>query len=140
MTTFKSKWENFSPTKKVFETSQSVTSKTSESPVTFLQMPENETSKGSESLLIPPSAGFAGSGVARFEKVASDAEQTIMRLPWQLERLVQAASSGVLNISLHGVGDVTRYVMAWACSYLTADKDEALKRLWEVYSLWQPNN
>jgi hypothetical protein len=62
---------------------------------------------------------------------------TVPRLPWQLERLVCAASNGSLNIYVRGVADVNRYVQAWACSYLTSDKDESLKRLWEVYNTWQ---
>jgi hypothetical protein len=65
---------------------------------------------------------------------------TIPRLPWQLERLITAASSGTLDIHLTGVPDTTRYIMAWACCYLASDKEEALRRLWEVYSLWQPSN
>jgi hypothetical protein len=65
---------------------------------------------------------------------------TVPRLPWQLERLISTASSGVLNVSMRGVPDPTRYVMAWACAYLAGDKEEALRRLWGVYSLWQPSN
>lgn len=60
------------------------------------------------------------------------------RLPWQLERLVDAASNRALHISLHGVPDTSRYVLGWACSYLTSSqREEALKRLWEVYGQWQ---
>lgn len=62
---------------------------------------------------------------------------TLEPLPWQLQRLLNAASSGVLNVSIGGVGDSTRYAMAWGCAYLVGDKDEALKRLWEVYRVWQ---
>jgi hypothetical protein len=64
---------------------------------------------------------------------------TVPRLPWQLERLISAASSGALIASVHGVPDPTRYVMAWGCSYLAGDKDESLGRLWEVYQVWQAN-
>jgi hypothetical protein len=63
---------------------------------------------------------------------------TLSRLPWQLERLVSAASSGQLSVELSGVPDSTRYVMGWACSYLTGDQAEALRRLWEVRRAWQP--
>lgn len=62
---------------------------------------------------------------------------TIPRLPWQLERLLSAASCGVLNVSLRGVPDSTRYTLAWSACYLVGDRGEALKRLWEVYALWQ---
>jgi hypothetical protein len=64
---------------------------------------------------------------------------TVPRLPWQLERLISAASSGVLSFTLSGVPDVNRYSAVWACAYLTGDKDEALKRLWEVYEAWEQN-
>lgn len=60
-------------------------------------------------------------------------------LPWQLERLLNAASSGVLNVEVADRGDVSHHVMAWGCSYLAGDREESLKRLWEVYNLWQPN-
>jgi hypothetical protein len=62
---------------------------------------------------------------------------TIPRLPWQLERLVSAASSDVLTFSLYGVPDINRYVLAWAAAYLTSDRDEALRRLWQTYHVWQ---
>jgi hypothetical protein len=62
---------------------------------------------------------------------------TVPRLPWQLERLLSAASSGVLNVSLKGVPDTTRYTLAWSACYLIGDREEALKRLWEVYEAWQ---
>ena len=63
---------------------------------------------------------------------------TVPRLPWQLERLVTAASSGALSVSVQGVPDTTRYVQAWACEYLaSSQRDEPLRRLWEVYEQWQ---
>jgi hypothetical protein len=65
---------------------------------------------------------------------------TVPRLPWRLERLVNAASSGVFTIHLTGVPNTTHYVMAWACAYLAGDKDEALRRLWEVHNIWQAAN
>jgi hypothetical protein len=67
-------------------------------------------------------------------------KSTVPRLPWQLERLLHAASSGVLRLHITGVPDTTRYVLAWGCEYLAGDSQEALKRLWEVYQAWQPNN
>jgi hypothetical protein len=69
--------------------------------------------------------------------VPTQTADTLPRLPWQLERLVSAASSNVLTVELPGVPDVPRYTVAWAASYLTGDRDEALRRLWEVYSAWQ---
>lgn len=64
--------------------------------------------------------------------------QTILpQLPWQLRRLVVAASSGALDISLRGVPNTSHYVMAWACEYLvSSQQEEPLKRLWEVYAQW----
>lgn len=37
---------------------------------------------------------------------------TLPRLPWQLERLVRAASSNVLTVVLPGVPNVPRYTVA----------------------------
>lgn len=68
------------------------------------------------------------------------APDSIPRLPWQLERLVSAASSGQLHVEVGGVPDPTRYILGWACSYLTGDRTEALRRLWKVYSTWQQVN
>jgi hypothetical protein len=61
---------------------------------------------------------------------------TIPRLPWQLERLLRAASSNVLEVSIKGVPDPARYVMAWGCAYLTGECDESVQRLWQVYRAW----
>ncbi|MDQ3398470.1 MAG: hypothetical protein M3511_12025 [Deinococcota bacterium] len=61
---------------------------------------------------------------------------SVPRLPWQLERLISAASSGCLEATVPGVPDVGRYTLAWAASYLTSDRDEALRRLWEVHKAW----
>jgi hypothetical protein len=58
-------------------------------------------------------------------------------LPWQLKRLVNAASNGVLNIQVTGVRDTPRFVMAHACDYLVTGADEPLRKLWEVYEQWQ---
>ncbi len=68
------------------------------------------------------------------------APDSLPRLPWQLERLINAASSNVLGVELLGVPDVPRYTLAWAACYLTGDRDEALRRLWQVYSAWQGVN
>lgn len=66
---------------------------------------------------------------------------TLPRLPWQLERLLSAASlNEPLSADVQGVFDVNRYVLAWGCSYLTVDQGEALKRLWRVYSQWDKTN
>jgi TubC N-terminal docking domain len=67
------------------------------------------------------------------------AHLSIPRLPWQLERLLNAASSGVLNIEMRGVRDTPRRVMALACDYLAGDNQKALSDLWEVYTSWQQN-
>ena len=69
------------------------------------------------------------------------APDTLPRPPWQLERLIRAASSDLLpkDVLMLPSGLVTnpsRYVMAWGCSYLTGDRNEALKRLWQVYKAW----
>jgi TubC N-terminal docking domain len=65
-------------------------------------------------------------------------QQTMLpQLPWQLRQLVIAACSGVLDISLRGVPNTSHYVMAWVCEYLvSSQRDEPLKRLWEVYAQW----
>jgi hypothetical protein len=68
------------------------------------------------------------------------APDTLPRLPWQLERLVSAASSNALELELRGVHDLNRYTMAWAAAYLTGDRDEALARLWAVHRAWQGVN
>jgi hypothetical protein len=64
--------------------------------------------------------------------------QTMLpQLPWQLRRLVVAATSGTLDISLRGVPNTAHYVMAWACEYLvSSQREEPVKRLWEVYAQW----
>lgn len=63
-------------------------------------------------------------------------------LPWQLERLVSAASSdqlpkGTVTLSAGLVPDLNRYTLGWAASYLVGDRDEALSRLWQVRRVWQ---
>lgn len=65
---------------------------------------------------------------------------TVPRLPWQLERLLSAASSGVLAADIPGVPDVPRYTLSWGCSYLTGDRTESERRLWQVYRAWQGVN
>ena len=57
-------------------------------------------------------------------------------LPQPLKCLLRAASAGSLQCELPGVRDVNRHTMAWGCSYLTGNRDEALERLWEVYAAW----
>lgn len=68
------------------------------------------------------------------------APDTLPRLPWQLERLLSAAGSDTLTVSLPGVPDAPRYTLAWGAAYLTGDRDEALRRLWGVYRAWQGVN
>ena len=58
-------------------------------------------------------------------------------LPWQLDRLVRAASSGVLDVTLDGVPDPPRHVMGWACAYLLGEREHALERLWQAYQAWE---
>jgi hypothetical protein len=75
------------------------------------------------------------------EAPALDAD-TLPRLPWQLERLVRAASSDLLPegstmLASGLVTDLNRYTLAWAASYLTGDRDEALSRLWQARRVWQ---
>ena len=70
------------------------------------------------------------------------APDTLPRLPWQLERLVSAASSDLLPkepVMLPSglVPDLNRYALAWAASYLIGDRQEALSRLWQVRRAWQ---
>lgn len=67
---------------------------------------------------------------------------TLPPLPWQLERLVSAASSDLLPkdplmLPSGLVPDMNRYTLAWAASYLVGDRQEALSRLWQVRRAWQ---
>ena len=50
-------------------------------------------------------------------------------LPWQLEGLVEAASSGLLRFGITGIPDTNRYVMSWGCTYLVSDKTGSSKTL-----------
>jgi hypothetical protein len=68
------------------------------------------------------------------------APDTLPRLPWQLERLVSAASSDNLDVTMFGVYDLNRYTLGWAAAYLTGGRDEALARLWAVHRAWQGLN
>lgn len=86
------------------------------------------------------SAGFAAPSVP-FEHDGT-AEDDLPRLPWQLERLVSAASSDLLPkepVMLPSglVPDLNRYALAWAVTYLVGDRQEALSRLWQVRRAWQ---
>jgi hypothetical protein len=70
---------------------------------------------------------------------------TSSRLPWQLEALLRAAASDALpkaTVTLPAglVPDLSRYTLAWAASYLTGDRDEALVRLWEAQRAWKGVN
>ncbi len=68
--------------------------------------------------------------------------ETLPRLPWQLERLISAACTDdvlpeTVMLSSGLVTDLGRYVRAWGCTYLVSDRQEAARRLWEVYGLWK---
>lgn len=94
-----------------------------------------------DSLLVRPAskldAGARALLAAHKPALVAYLSSSIPSLPWQLERLVSAAANGVLRAEVAGVHDVSRYVLAWACAYLTGDRDEALRRLWEVHAAWQ---
>lgn len=73
------------------------------------------------------------------------APDSLPRLPWQLERLLGAAASDLLpkdTVALPSglVPNLNPYVLAWAASYLTGDRDEALRRLWEAHRAWRGTN
>lgn len=100
--------------------------------------PEKLHSQGYEKNEINEKRGNAGGLISLNSFISYNSDtKTLPRLPWQLEQLVKAACNGALTLNLRGVPDTTRYVMAWACSYLTSDKEESQKRLWEVYQAWQ---
>ena len=61
----------------------------------------------------------------------------IPALPWQLRNLLSAASSKTLAVSIDGVTNVSNYVLAYGSDYLTGDRENALSKLWAVYSTWQ---
>lgn len=64
---------------------------------------------------------------------------SVPRLPSELEALLRAASlDEPLPTDVRGVFDLNRYTLAWGCSYLIGDRNEALGRLWRVYEAWQP--
>ncbi len=61
----------------------------------------------------------------------------IARLPHELERLIAAADhlpKGPVELPSGLVTDLRGYVTAWAMAYLTGDRTEALRRLWEAHS------
>jgi hypothetical protein len=72
---------------------------------------------------------------------------SVPRLPWQLERLISAASNGSLPkreaTELEPgqfVMDLNQYVLAWAAAYLTGDREEALAQMWKAHRAWQGVN
>lgn len=76
------------------------------------------------------------------EALRENTPDTLPRLPWQLESLLRAAGSDRLpksTVTLERglVADLNSYTLAWAASYLTGDRSEALSRLWQVYRAWQ---
>ena len=67
--------------------------------------------------------------------------KTLERLPWELERLVSAASNGILpsgsfKLESGTVPDLERYVLAWTGAYILGDTVQALSRLWEAQKVW----
>ena len=125
MSSFRSRWLDHTPTaSKSSEPRQEPTDKTCKGPT-----PDTAELKATKP---KPTQGAAPSGVALAAK-----PDTLPRLPWQLERLLSAASSGVLAADLPGVPDVPHYTLSWGCSYLVGDRAEALRRLWRVHAAWQ---
>jgi hypothetical protein len=93
----------------------------------------NYTNKASQTVLTPP------------EGLRNNPPGTLPCLPWQLEALLRAAASDALpkaTVTLPAglVPDLSRYTLAWAASYLTGDRDEALVRLWEAQRAWKGVN
>ncbi len=100
--------------------------------------PKAGTGESDTSSEAPPVMSLAGRELARNQNLPlSPIPDTIPRLPWQLERLVGAASSELLTFVLPGVPNPSSYVMAWACSYLIGDRNEAMQRLWTAFRAWQ---
>ncbi len=75
----------------------------------------------------------------------TETTENLPRLPRQLESLLRAASSDLLpkdTVTLPAglVSDLNSYTLAWAASYLTGDRDEALRRLWQAHRVWKVTN
>ena len=73
---------------------------------------------------------------------ANTATRAVPRLPWELERVISAATNGSLpggavKLEQGLVPDLERYVLAWAAAYLTGATDDATVRLWDVWRTWQ---
>lgn len=73
------------------------------------------------------------------------APDAVPRLPWQLERLLAAASNGSLpagTVTLEAglVTDLNGYTLAWGAAYLVGDQAEALRRLWQAHRVWRGVN
>jgi hypothetical protein len=67
--------------------------------------------------------------------------RTLEKLPFELERLIAAASNGALpsgSFTLESgiVPDLERYVLAWCAGYVLGESKQALSRLWEVHKVW----
>ena len=74
--------------------------------------------------------------------VRNNSPDIVPRLPWQLERLIRAACSdqlpkGTMTLESGLVTDSNRYTLAWAASYLTGDRNEAVSKLWQMHRVWQ---
>lgn len=96
--------------------------------------PAGATDETTESLEPPPAEAPPAAPVPT--------HGTLPRLPWQLERLISAASSDLLPkdplmLPSGLIPDPNRYTLALAASYLTGDRQAALSRLWQVRRAWQ---
>jgi hypothetical protein len=75
-------------------------------------------------------------------KPVKENERAVPRLPWELERLVSAASNGRLpqgSVKLEAglVPDLERFVLGWAAAYVLGATEEAQQRLWDAWRSWQ---
>lgn len=160
MSTFIRKWTDFKtgPKKeKVSDTPKYATDKTdkrSEEDVKVLDIPLKSTDKTDKRQDKDTSGSFGSSQVAypqnflpkeavmKEHKADIIAALSIPRLPWQLERLVSAATNdqlpkGMVKLEAGLVSDLNTYVLAWSASYLLGGSDEALTRLWQARKAWQ---
>lgn len=63
--------------------------------------------------------------------------RTVERLPWELERLVQAAISRELGIPpMRDIPNPSSYVLATAASYRISGDNYAIECLYNVYRHW----
>ncbi len=87
---------------------QAVTAQTSDEPRLPFAKKTNDTNKASQTMQ------------TALTPLRNNLSDTLPRLPWQLERLLSAASSGVLPetvmLSSGLITDLNRYVLGWAAS------------------------